>query len=80
MKIDTTAKLVAVEGNQEEYADLIGVTGRLHLNPKCCNWFGNGGDSVEFRRKRVTRKEDKIRVHTKLGNVFVFRLVSESKK
>lgn len=32
MKIDTTAKLVGVEGDQEEFADMIGTTGRLYLN------------------------------------------------
>lgn len=80
MKIDTTAKLVGVEGDQEEFADMIGTTGRLYLNTGN-NWFGPKGssESITLTRKRVTRKDDKIRVHTKLGNVFTFRLVSESK-
>lgn len=80
-RIDTTARLVGVEGNQEEFADMIGTTGRLYLNTGN-NWYGpkGSGESITLTRKRVTRKDDKVRVHTKLGNVFTFRLVTESNK
>lgn len=81
MKIDTSATLVGVEGDQAEFADMIGTTGRLYLNTGN-NWYGpkGSGESITLTRKRVTRKDDKVRVHTKLGNVFTFRLVTESNK
>ena len=80
MKIDTTARLVSVEGDQEEFADMIGTTGRLYLNTGN-NWYGPKGSAspLNLARRRVIRKGDKIRVHTKFGNIFTFRLVSESK-
>ena len=75
MKIDTQAKLVKVEGNQAEYADMIGETGRLFLSPGN-NWFAPTGwsESLEMKRKRATKKGNTIRVSTLLGNVFVFEV------
>ena len=75
MKIDAQAKLVKVEGNQVEHADMIGQTGRLFLSPGN-NWFAPKGwsESLEMKRKRVTKKGNTIRVSTSLGNVFVFEV------
>lgn len=75
MKLDTTAKLVRVEGDQEEYADMIGQTGRLYLSPGN-NWFAPSGwgESLTMSRKRASKKDDRIRVSTHLGNVFVFQV------
>lgn len=72
MKLDTTAKLVSVEGDQAEYADMIGQTGRLYLAPGN-NWFGSG-ESLTMNRKRASKKGDRVRVSTHLGNVFVFQV------
>ncbi len=68
-------RLTAVEGDQEEFADLIGTEGELHLSPGN-NWYNpNGrGDSLQMESKRITRKEDRITVSTHLGNKFVFRV------
>ena len=75
MKLDTTAKLVKMEGNQEDYADLIGLEGRLYLD-KNNNWFGtSGGGCLTLSRKKVTQKANLIRVSTHLGNVFYFTSV-----
>ena len=81
MKIDTTAKLIGVEGDQEEFADLIGETGRLFLSPGN-NWFSpkGSGESLTMTRKRAAEKDGKIRVSTKLGNVFIFRKVETEQK
>jgi hypothetical protein len=75
MKLDTTAKLVSVEGDQAEYADMIGQTGRLYLAPGN-NWFGpkGWGESLTMSRKRASKKGDRVRVSTHLGNVFVFQV------
>lgn len=75
------AKLVGVEGDQEEYADLIGLEGKLRIDPKstdsAINWFNpeGSGETLSLSRKRVSEKDGKVRVHTRLGNTFTFRLL-----
>ncbi len=53
-------------------------TGKLRLDPKSSeesvNWYSGGG-FVNFTRKRVTEKDDIVKVFTKLGNVFKFRII-----
>jgi len=74
-------RLVNVEGDQEEFADLIGTEGDLHLHPTSAsselNWFNpeGRGDSLGLSRKRVTEGNGKVKVFTKLGNCFTFRLL-----
>lgn len=74
-------RLVNVEGDQEEFADLIGAEGELRLDPASkssdLNWFNpNGrGDSLGLSRKRVTEAQGKVKVFTVLGNCFTFRLI-----
>lgn len=74
-------KLVSVEGDQEEFADLIGASGELRLDPASksseLNWFNPAGrgDSLGLSRKRVTEKDGKVKVFTQLGNCFTFRLL-----
>jgi len=74
MRIDTTARLVSVFGDQESFSDLVGLNGRLFLDVGN-NWFGPSGssESLTMDRKRMTQKGDTIRVSTKRGNVFVFK-------
>lgn len=73
MKTKIRAKLVNVQGDQEEFSDLIGETGTLFLS-KGNNWFAAGGDCVELQRKRLTKRENgDIRLSTHLGNRFTFR-------
>lgn len=73
------AKCIGIEGDEDgEFSDLVGTTGKLRIDPKssdsAVNWF-NGGGSVNFTRKRVNEKEGVVKVFTKLGNVFKFKLV-----
>jgi hypothetical protein len=72
------ARLVEVQGDQEDFADLIGTTGTLYLEGNN-NWFlpENRGDHLSFVIKRkVNVAPDKVRVFTKLGNTFTFRLLT----
>jgi hypothetical protein len=69
----TAVTLVDVRGDIEDFADLIGRSGKLRLSSDGVGSFCYGGnDWLEFHRKRVTRKGDQIRVHTGMGNTFVF--------
>lgn len=73
------AKCIGVDGDEDgEFSDLVGTVGKLRLDDKstdrAVNWF-NGGDSVNFTRKRVVEKDGVVKVFTKLGNVFKFKLV-----
>jgi hypothetical protein len=66
-------RLVDVRGDVVEYADIIGNSGRLRLGSDGVGSFSWGGNEwLEFRRKRVTRKDGQVRVHTEMGNTFVF--------
>jgi hypothetical protein len=75
-EIDTQAKLFKIETESDDFSDMVGVTGRLRLGPKV-NYFANGGDSIELKRKRVFNKNGVVKVFTHLGNVFYFRLVDK---
>ena len=73
-------KLIEVQGDQEEFSDLIGLTGTLRLDDKCTdsavNWFSpGGGDVLSIVRKRVVEKDGKVSVFTHLGNKFVFKII-----
>jgi hypothetical protein len=73
------AKCIGVEGDEDgEFSDLVGTVGKLRLDDKskdsAVNWF-NGGGSVNFTRRRVVEKDGVVKIFTKLGNVFKFRLV-----
>lgn len=75
------AKCIGIEGDEDgEFSDLIGTTGKLRLDEKsmdsAVNWF-DSGESVNFTRKRVHEKDGEVKVYTKLGNVFKFRLVTK---
>jgi hypothetical protein len=75
------AKCIGIDGDEDgEFSDLIGTTGKLRLDEKskdmAVNWF-SGGSSVGFSRKRVLEKDGVVKVYTKLGNVFKFRLVTK---
>lgn len=75
------AKLVEVQGDQEEYADLIGATGELQLHETDksaeLNWFSpkNRGDTLGLTRKTVTENGKKVVVSTRMGNKFTFQLI-----
>ena len=73
------AKCIGVEGDEDgEFSDLVGTSGKLRLDDKsmdsAVNWF-DGGGWVNFTRKRVAEKYGVVKVFTKLGNVFKFRLL-----
>lgn len=73
-------RLVAVDGHQEEYADLLGTEGELRLDPHSTdsgvNWYNpeGSGETLTLSRRRVIEKDGKVKVFTKRGNVFTFRL------
>ena len=72
MDLNQKVRLDSVEGDQSEFSDLIGKTGQLFISDDH-SWFNvKHGGCVSLYRKRVTIKGDKIRVSTKLGNVFNF--------
>ena len=70
------ARLISVKG-EEEFADLIGVYGTLNLEH---NWFlpNDDGDMLSFLVKRKTFVDDKVKVFTKLGNIFTFRVLRKT--
>lgn len=74
-------RLVNVEGDQAEYADLIGTEGVLRLDPTSTdsgiNWYNpeRSGETLSLSRKRVLESNGKVKVFTKLGNCFTFRLL-----
>lgn len=76
-----SAKCIQVEGNQEEFSDLIGSIGKLRLDPvskdPAVNWF-TGGNTVNFVRKKVVVKDGIVKVFTRVGNCFTFRLENNS--
>lgn len=80
------AKCIGVDGDEDgEFSDLVGTVGKLQLaedstdsTDSAMNWFNSvssGGNSVGFTRRRVVEKEGVVKVFTKLGRVFKFRLV-----
>lgn len=74
-------KLVGVTGHQEEFADLIGASGELRIDPVYSspelNWFGldDSGIALQLCRKKVTEVNGEVIVHTKLKNTFTFKLL-----
>lgn len=70
-----TAKCIAV--SDEEFDDLRGHTGQLRID-KNSTWF-DGGEGIELTRKRVTEKDGIVKVFTKLGNTFTFKIVDAAK-
>jgi hypothetical protein len=76
------AKCVEVRGDEaDDLEDLVGTTGNLSLDPNSkestVNWF-DGGDSVNFARKKVVEKGNIVKVYTSYGNVFEFELIAEA--
>jgi hypothetical protein len=77
------AKCIGVDGDEDgEFSDLVGTSGKLRLDDNsmdsAVNWFdsfSSGGDMVGFARNRVAEKDGVVKVFTKFGNVFKFRLV-----
>jgi hypothetical protein len=76
--MDVHVKLVAIKGNQEEFADMIGTVGMLDLTHGKERYRATGGDSLRLMRKRVSWKDGQIRVFTTFGNVFTFRALVEA--
>ena len=71
-------RLIEIQGDQEEFADLIGESGDLQLHETNksheLNWFNpnHRGDSLSFNVKKKVEKDNKIIVYSSLGNIFVF--------
>lgn len=82
MTIETRkVRLVSVDGDEpEEFADLIGSEGSLGpaavADGKRLTFMpANRGDWLTMSVKRETTTGDKVRIFTKLGNTFTFRLL-----
>lgn len=76
-----TARCIEVRSDDDDdFDDLVGAIGKLHLDPKSkssdVNWF-DGGDFVGFAKKRVVEKDGIVKVYTEFGNVFKFELISK---
>lgn len=70
-------RLTQVFGDQEEFADLIGRNGVLTLGDR--NVFNpneGGWGWLTLDKKRIIEKDGKITVSTKLGNKFVFKVLT----
>ena len=76
--VNCRAKLLSVEGDEEEFEHLIGVMGHLHLSNNNNNYFlpENSGEILSLLRKEVSKKDSKIEVVTKLNNVFIFKIMT----
>jgi len=70
------ARLFEVQGDQEEFADIIGERGEIHLTDGD-NWFSpECGQSVTFIKKRITKKDGVITITTGMGNTFRFKAIA----
>lgn len=68
------AKLIGVHGDQEEFSYLIGYEGDLRLASDS-GAFSVGGDCVQFDVRATDREGMKVKISTKRGNLFTFRIV-----
>ena len=73
----TVRKVKCISVSDEEFDDLRGQTGELRIEEHN-TWF-NGGEGVEMTRKRVVEKDGVVKVFTKLGNTFTFKIVDTTK-
>lgn len=70
--------LLAVEGNREEFLDLIGTTGKLTPTSESIAFVPDDGkDWLFIKKKRQSIKKGKLRIVTELDNIFVFRLLEK---
>ena len=70
-------RLVNVQGDQEDFADLIGSNGTLQqLSDGLTFMPDNRGDWLTMKPRRKQEKDGKIIVSTTLGNTFTFRLLN----
>ncbi len=74
------AKLINVSGDVEDFADLIGTKGELHLigsySENNCFLPENMGDILDLKVKTIDQvSDDIVKVYTKLGNEFTFELI-----
>lgn len=73
-------RMVGVLGDQEDFADLIGTEGTLSIGERHVYQPENRGDWLTMEKKRVTEKDGKISVATRLGNTFIFRRLSPNNR
>ena len=69
----TQAKLIQVTGDQEDFTDVIGHNGELYVSKS--PWFKANGDVISMLSRRITREDGLIKISTKLGNTFTFRVL-----
>jgi hypothetical protein len=79
MKFPINVTLVEYHGDDaSEYDDLLGCRGTLRLLESEINFLpeGRAGDWLSMKRKRMTRRDNRLKISTKLGNTFIFRMES----
>jgi hypothetical protein len=78
-------RLIEVQGDQEDFADLIGNNGVLSLSDKTTNedrntfFPDNKGDFLSLLTKNIVEKDGKIIISTRSGNIFTFKIIGENK-
>ena len=74
-----TVRLINVDGDQEDFADLIGTEGKIHPTSEGLTFMPNNrGDWLSMRPKRKTWKDGKVKISTTLGNTFTFRVINDA--
>ena len=69
------AKLTQVEGDQEEFSDLIDREGILMRLSEGLAFTVKGSDSLTMHARYVSDNGEKVVVSTKLGNKFTFKVL-----
>lgn len=77
MANSTVRKVKCIAVSDDEFDDLRGHTGELRIDEHN-TWF-NGGEGIEMTRKRVVETDGVVKVFTKLGNTFTFKIVDATK-
>lgn len=72
-------KLTNVKNDQEDFADLIGNTGKLikTTGDGYCFMPNNRGDFLSMHHKDYKETKDYITIETKLDNTFTFKIVPD---
>lgn len=78
-KMHYNVKLTDIEGGWEDYADLMGRTGKLMRMSDGISFMPEGADDLLMIPSRVRDDGKKVVVSTLLGNKFTFRILENDK-
>jgi len=71
-------ELIEVQGDQVEFADLLGCSGKLEMEGErgySVFYPENRGDWLHMSKIKSRKEGDKISIFTTLGNKFVFKAI-----